>query len=91
MKPKTVKLNKKGQLTIPIEIRKSLNLSEKSKLSILVEDHKILLTVIPKDQAWFWTKEWQKGEAEADEDIKKGNLTRFNNVEDAIKFLDDNK
>ena len=24
------------------------------------------------DQAWFWTKEWQRGEQEADEDIRLG-------------------
>lgn len=25
---------------------------------------------IPKDQLWWWTKEWQAGEREVDEDIK---------------------
>jgi predicted transcriptional regulator len=29
---------------------------------------------IPKDQAWFWSKEWQKGEQEANEAILKGRL-----------------
>jgi len=29
---------------------------------------------ISKDQTWFWTKEWQKGEREANEAILKGRL-----------------
>ena len=29
---------------------------------------------IDKSQLWFWTKEWQKKEREADEDIKKGRV-----------------
>ena len=30
---------------------------------------------IDKDQLWFWTKEWQKKEREADEDIRKGRVS----------------
>lgn len=39
------------------------------------------------DQSYFWTKEWQEAEAEADDDIKHGRVARFPNVEDAIKDL----
>ena len=43
---------------------------------------------ISKDQEWFWTKEWQKKEKEADEDIKKGRIEGpFNNAKDLIKSL----
>ena len=28
-----------------------------------------ILKIISKDQIWFWTKEWQQKEKEADEDI----------------------
>lgn len=27
-----------------------------------------------RDQAWFWTPEWQAGEREADEEIRRGEL-----------------
>ena len=30
--------------------------------------------VISKDQVWFWTKEWQEKEKEADRESKYGNL-----------------
>lgn len=33
-----------------------------------------ILKMIPKEQLWFWTKEWQRKEREAEEDIKKGRL-----------------
>ena len=31
--------------------------------------------LISKDQAWFWTKEWQKKEKEADEAIARGEVS----------------
>lgn len=43
--------------------------------------------VISKNQAWFWTKEWQKKEREANEDIKKGKYKEFKNVKYLLKDL----
>jgi antitoxin PrlF len=34
-----------------------------------------VLHLIPHDQAWFWTREWQTGEREASEDIAAGRLS----------------
>lgn len=34
-----------------------------------------IFKVIPKNQWWFWTKEWQEKELEADEDIRAGRLS----------------
>jgi hypothetical protein len=42
---------------------------------------------VPNDQRWFWSKEWQAMEREADEDIKAGRVKRFDNVEDLIADL----
>ena len=39
------------------------------------------------DQSYFWTKEWQEAEAEADEDIKNGRVTRYSTVEELIADL----
>ena len=56
-----------------------------------LEDGTIVLVpqkLIPKDQAWFWTEDWQKGEREADEAILKGDLVGpFSNIKDALKAL----
>jgi hypothetical protein len=41
------------------------------------------------DQAYFWTKEWQAGEREADEDIAAGRVETFNTMDDLIADLMD--
>jgi len=45
----------------------------------------------PKDQEWFWSKEWQEGEREADEALAKGDFEDFDNVEDLIANLQKGK
>lgn len=83
-------LKKKGQLTIPKEVRKMLNLKENDELGFSVEDGKIVLRpviTIAKDQMWFWTGKWQEAEREADSDIEHGRVESFTDVDEAIKFL----
>jgi len=43
--------------------------------------------LIDKEQAWFWTKRWQEGEKQADEDIKAGRVYDLADVESGITFL----
>ena len=41
-------------------------------------------------QAYFWTKEWQKAEKEASEDIRQGRLSPvFSSAKEGIKYLRD--
>lgn len=40
-------------------------------------------------QAWFWTPEWQAGEAEADADIAAGRVTVFGSAEEMDAALND--
>lgn len=90
MKPEISTLKKKGQVTIPAGVRKLLDLSEDDQLEVSVEEGRIILNpvvTISKDQAWFWTKEWQKEEREAEDDIANGQVDTFDDVTDAIKFL----
>lgn len=37
--------------------------------------------------AYFWTREWQQGEREADEEIKAGLCVEFDNAADAMEYL----
>lgn len=86
-----LQLRRHHQITLPARIRKDLRLREGDYLEAEVIDGAILLKpkeLIDKDQAWFWTKEWQEGERKADEDIKAGRVKEFDNVEDFIKELD---
>jgi len=44
--------------------------------------------IIDAEDAWFWTKEWQEGEAEADRDIAEGRISGpFDTTEDFLKEL----
>lgn len=43
--------------------------------------------LIDPDQAWWWAEEWQKGEREAERDIKQGKVKEFSKVGDLIKDL----
>jgi hypothetical protein len=48
-------------------------------------------SVIPDDQAWFWTPEWQAGEAEVDEATARGERGPvFGSGEEFLAFLDEN-
>ena len=43
---------------------------------------------VPKDQEWFWSEEWQKGEREANADMEAGRIVGpFDNVEELIADL----
>ena len=42
---------------------------------------------VPRDQAWFWTPEWQEREKEADRDLFVGRYRDFENLEDLLKDL----
>lgn len=44
--------------------------------------------IIDKDQAWFWTEEWQKGLREAERDIQNGDtLGPFDNIKNVMAAL----
>lgn len=57
------------------------------ELDIPPEIMKIVAVKLVPDQAYFWTDEWQKGELEAEEDIKNGHLKTYDNVDDFIADL----
>ncbi len=71
----TLAVRRKGIVTIPEAIREELDLHEGDHLVATVEDGRLILipaSVIPDDQAWFWTPEWQAKEAEADQEVADG-------------------
>ncbi len=86
------KLGQNYQIALPREVIKSLHLHINDYLDIRVKDRKIVIEpqiVIPKDQAYFYTPQWQKEEAEAHEDIKKGRVTKTKNLKKLFKKLDE--
>jgi AbrB family looped-hinge helix DNA binding protein len=91
---RTAVLRARGTVTIPQDVRERLDLAEGDQFVITVEEDRIVLTptsVIPDDQAWFWTPEWQAKEAEADQAAARGERgTVFGSGEDFLAFLDEN-
>lgn len=87
----TLKIGPKHQVTIPAEIFKELQLEIGDFLAAKVKESEIVLRpkkLISKDQEWFWSKEWQKKEREADKDIKAGRLSGpFTSTEELLKHF----
>ena len=56
----------------------------------VVEERAVLVPkkLVDKSQAYFWTRKWQEGEREADEDIKAGRVKTFDSVEELISDLE---
>jgi hypothetical protein len=42
---------------------------------------------INRSQAYFWTRRWQEGEREADDDLIEGRFEDFSSMEDLIADL----
>jgi AbrB family looped-hinge helix DNA binding protein len=84
------RVTRNGQITLPAQLRRAANIQEGDYIEVTVQGDSLLLTpkkLIDKSQAYFWTEEWQKGEREADEDIKAGRWVEFDSAEDLIADL----
>ena len=67
----------KGVVTIPQDVRRAVALDEGDEVIFTVRNGEVVMTpaaVVPRDQAWFWTRDWQEREAEADADIAAGRV-----------------
>ena len=85
------KLGQNYQIALPRNITNALNLHINDYLDIEVKDNKIVIepqVIVPKNQAYFYTPEWQKDEADAVTDIKKGKTTKTKNLKELFKELD---
>lgn len=85
-------IRSKGQITIPRLIRQALGVEEGDQVEFdVMPDGTVTLRgmkMIPADQAWFWTPEWQAGEREADADIAAGRTEYFDSDEAFLAALD---
>ena len=73
-----IKVNQNYQITIPNSVRKDLKITVGDYLEVEKQSGNLVLKLVKlvhPDQAYFYTEEWQKGEAQADEDIAKGEVT----------------
>ena len=83
-------LRTRSQITIPSEIIKQLNLKQGDTLEVEVEGEHIILRpviAIPKDQAFFWSKQWQTEEKQVQADIENKKINSTDNKDILFKDL----
>jgi AbrB family looped-hinge helix DNA binding protein len=86
-----IKVRRNFQVTIPHELRGKLKLAVGDYVEAEVEDDKIVIRpvkLVHPGQEYFFTKEWQEKEAEADRDIAEGRIEGpFESAKTALKAL----
>lgn len=85
-----VEIKQKSQVTIPVELLKKMNLKTGDKLEIEEHEGRLVITpvvVIPRDQLWYYSKEWQKDEGEAQRQIQEGRVKIATNKDELYMGL----
>ncbi len=89
--PAILTLRRNGQITLPADIRRRMRAAEGDVfLAEVREDDEIVLrkkSLVDASQAYFWTDQWQRGEREAQEDIRRGRIKRFRSAKALIADL----
>ena len=90
--PQTVlQVRSNGQITLPAAVRNKANLKEGDLLEVVVEaDGTVRLVpqiAVERSQAYFWTRRWQNGEREADDDLIDGRYMDFASMDHLIADL----
>ncbi len=85
-----VKVQKNKNITLPVWVLRRFHVMigdfirlEETKNGILMKPAKL----VDPSQAFFWTKEWQAGEREAERDIQKGRVKKFKSVKELMDDL----
>jgi AbrB family looped-hinge helix DNA binding protein len=91
MMEELIKVREKGQITLPLSMRKQLGIADGSIVLSRIVDNAIVLIpqeTIDRDQTWFWKENWRRLEAEAGEDIAAGRTKTFESVEDLFDDIE---
>ena len=71
-------------------ILKEMNASDADILRYEIKEGRLILTpqiTVDKDQAWFWSKRWQDGEREAEDDKLNKRTKQFDDVDNLMEDL----
>lgn len=88
----TVKVREKFQVTIPEEVRSKIPLKVGEQVEVKARGEEIVIrpmVVIPRHQAWFWSKEWQEKVGRSVKDLKQGKYKVFRSVKESRKHFGD--
>ena len=85
------KVARNGQFTIPSKIRKILHIKEGDLLRFEIKDNQIIVipvSVVNRDQAYFFTKKWQKSIQQSEKAIEKGEYSTYHSAEELKKDIE---
>lgn len=86
-----MKISSQGQIRIPKKIMSTLGIEKGDYVEVDLEEGQIVLKprkLIDPSQGWYWTKEWQKMEADVDDVIEKHHLSqKFQTAEEGLEWL----
>jgi len=86
-----VRVKRNYQITIPQSLRKFLRLAVGDFLEVEIQEETLVIRpvkLVHPDQEYFFTKEWQAKEGEADQDLVEGKIAGpFGNVKETLKAL----
>jgi AbrB family looped-hinge helix DNA binding protein len=88
----TVKVREKYQVTIPEEVRGKIPLKVGERVEVTARGTEIIIrpvVEIPRDQAWYWSKEWQDQVNQSVKDLEKEKMKVFKSVKEARKHFGD--
>jgi antitoxin MazE len=88
----TVKVREKYQVTIPEEVRGKIPLKVGERVEVTARGSEIVIrpiVEIPREQAWFWSKQWQDQVSQSLKDLKKRKIKVFKSVKEARKHFGD--
>ena len=88
-----LQLQSRGVLNLPADVRRRHGLDTPGAHVELVEREDGVLELrprvsVPAEQAWFWTKRWQRMEREVDEAVARGEMVVHESSEDFLRHLD---
>jgi len=69
----------KFQVSLPKALRERLGLRPGDRLVVEEKEGNLILTpaaTVPRDQLYFWSRRWQEGELQAEQDIEAGRTSR---------------
>jgi len=87
-----MRISGKRQIAIPKSVMTALKLKPGDEVDVRIENGiaslvPITTIKVPREQSWFWTKEWQEKERQADEDLANGKFRDFDNLDALMKDL----
>ncbi len=88
-----ITVQSRGLLALPRDVRERHGLDQPGAQVEVVERDDGVIELHPhvavrSDQAWFWSKRWQKMEREVDAQIERGEGTTYESSEEFLEYLD---